>query len=465
MKYEGLPSSEEEELGPLEVAGFNKEQPLRASSSTREGKQVSRREQSRSKDYISRRSVKYKSDDESDSRRREERSRKLRRDRDYEKPKSSGRHKEPLGGHSRGHGHGHEKTLGRSSAVPHRSGSGHHDHRSRGREVSDRPSHRPHHHKSSERDRKGKSDSLKQEEDLRNLIDKKSKKDNPLSDISSDSEEEGEMRDSKAASPSRFSDSSRDETTAQGMSDISEASDTLPQKSKSGNKESRWLSLSDAASDHNTDEEEVSDKLVQEPVKFSHRTIGGYGIQEEDLSSENEPETPPPDEILKEDLKELDDDDDDEEEELKLPEKPALSNYYPGIHGCRHVENYEWLNCINEGTYGVVYRAKDKRTGQNITGADSSLVQLQCTYMPTYLPPSDEVVALKKLKMEKEKEGFPVTSLREIICLLKAKHPNVVHVREIVVGSNMDKIYIVMDYIEHDLKALMETMKQPFLAG
>ena len=37
--------------------------------------------------------------------------------------------------------------------------------------------------------------------------------------------------------------------------------------------------------------------------------------------------------------------------------------------------------------------------------------------------------------------------------------------QEIVVGSNMDKIYIVMDYVEHDLKSLMETMKQPFLVG
>ena len=29
----------------------------------------------------------------------------------------------------------------------------------------------------------------------------------------------------------------------------------------------------------------------------------------------------------------------------------------------------------------------------------------------------------------------------------------------------MDKIYIVMDYVEHDLKSLMETMKQPFTIG
>ena len=94
--------------------------------------------------------------------------------------------------------------------------------------------------------------------------------------------------------------------------------------------------------------------------------------------------------------------------------------------------------------------------------------------------------------MEKEREGFPITSLREINMLLKAKHENIVFVRvsthcqyilhrilsctlslslslslsqEIVVGSNMDKIFIVMDYVEHDLKSLMETMKQPFLEG
>jgi len=37
--------------------------------------------------------------------------------------------------------------------------------------------------------------------------------------------------------------------------------------------------------------------------------------------------------------------------------------------------------------------------------------------------------------------------------------------QEIVVGSNMDKIYLVMDFVEHDLKALMESMKTPFAIG
>ncbi|KAI1725999.1 protein kinase domain-containing protein [Ditylenchus destructor] len=111
-----------------------------------------------------------------------------------------------------------------------------------------------------------------------------------------------------------------------------------------------------------------------------------------------------------------------------------LPVYFPGIWGCRNVAEFECLNRIEEGTFGVVYRAIEKKT--------------------------DEIVALKRLKMEKEREGFPITSLREINMLLKCgKHPNVVNVREIVVGSNMDKIYLVMEYVEHDMKSLMETMK------
>ncbi|XP_071717693.1 cyclin-dependent kinase G-2-like [Rutidosis leptorrhynchoides] len=104
--------------------------------------------------------------------------------------------------------------------------------------------------------------------------------------------------------------------------------------------------------------------------------------------------------------------------------------------GCRSVDEFERLNKIDEGTYGVVYRAKDKKTG--------------------------EVVALKKVKMEKEREGFPLTALREINILLSFHHPSIVDVKEVVVGGNLDSIFMVMEYMEHDLKALMETMKQPF---
>lgn len=107
--------------------------------------------------------------------------------------------------------------------------------------------------------------------------------------------------------------------------------------------------------------------------------------------------------------------------------------YYPSMQGCRSVEEFKCLNRIEEGTYGVVYRAKCLETG--------------------------EIVALKRLKMEKEKEGFPITSLREVNTLMKAPHENIVRIKEIVVGNSMDKIYIVMEYVEHDLKSLMDTMK------
>lgn len=44
--------------------------------------------------------------------------------------------------------------------------------------------------------------------------------------------------------------------------------------------------------------------------------------------------------------------------------------------------------------------------------------------------------------MDHEREGFPITSLREINTLLLGQHKNVVTVKEIVVGTSMDKIFI-----------------------
>ncbi|OBZ88860.1 Cyclin-dependent kinase 11B [Choanephora cucurbitarum] len=121
----------------------------------------------------------------------------------------------------------------------------------------------------------------------------------------------------------------------------------------------------------------------------------------------------------------------------KILRAPKSQSYYPYLRQCRHVDTYERLNHIEEGSYGIVFRARDKET--------------------------DEVVALKKLKLIPEKGGFPVTSLREIHALMTIKHPNIVNVREIVMGNHMDQVFIVMDFIEHDLKGLMQDMRQPFL--
>jgi len=111
----------------------------------------------------------------------------------------------------------------------------------------------------------------------------------------------------------------------------------------------------------------------------------------------------------------------------------------PAGKPCRSVDCYEKIHKIDEGAYGVVYKAKDRKTG--------------------------DVVALKQVKLLSKQEGFPVTSLREINVLLSLSHPNIVNVREMVVGNTMDKIFMVMDFMDHDLKGLMSTMKQPFSAS
>ncbi|PSR89510.1 Cyclin-dependent kinase [Actinidia chinensis var. chinensis] len=112
------------------------------------------------------------------------------------------------------------------------------------------------------------------------------------------------------------------------------------------------------------------------------------------------------------------------------------------LQGCRNVSKYEILNKINEGTYGVVYKARDKET--------------------------KEIVALKKVKIGMERDGFPLSSLREINILLSLHHPSVVVVKEVVVGEDDDvvdkddDVFMAMEYMEHDLKGLTEVMKHPF---
>ena len=75
------------------------------------------------------------------------------------------------------------------------------------------------------------------------------------------------------------------------------------------------------------------------------------------------------------------------------------------------------------------------------------------------------IVALKKIKLDVEKNGFPVTCLREIHTLMRSDHPNIVRLHEIVVTPTFSNIFMVMEYVEHDLKTLLENMKSTFLPG
>ncbi|XP_056262076.1 cyclin-dependent kinase 12 isoform X2 [Pseudoliparis swirei] len=107
--------------------------------------------------------------------------------------------------------------------------------------------------------------------------------------------------------------------------------------------------------------------------------------------------------------------------------------------GKRCVDKFDIIGIIGEGTYGQVYKAKDKITGQ--------------------------LVALKKVRLDNEKEGFPITAIREIKILRQLKHRSVVNMKEIVTDKqdaldfkkDRGAFYLVFEYMDHDLMGLLES--------
>nr|CAH8846784.1 unnamed protein product [Trichobilharzia regenti] len=107
--------------------------------------------------------------------------------------------------------------------------------------------------------------------------------------------------------------------------------------------------------------------------------------------------------------------------------------------GERSVTAFDTLVQVGEGTYGHVYKARDKITG--------------------------EYKALKKVRLENEREGFPITAVREIKILRQLRHPNIVNLCEIVTDKTdptdfkEDKgaFFLVFDYMDHDLYGILES--------
>lgn len=64
-----------------------------------------------------------------------------------------------------------------------------------------------------------------------------------------------------------------------------------------------------------------------------------------------------------------------------------------------------------------------------------------------------KLVALKKIRMEGERDGFPVTAVREIKLLQSLKHDNVVNLQEVMVEKN--DCFMVFEYLSHDLTGLL----------
>ncbi|HLD77833.1 MAG TPA: CDC2/CDK family serine/threonine-protein kinase, partial [archaeon] len=107
--------------------------------------------------------------------------------------------------------------------------------------------------------------------------------------------------------------------------------------------------------------------------------------------------------------------------------------------GARTVDGYVKIEKIGEGMYGEVYKARSRAT--------------------------EALVALKKVRMDKEKEreGFPITALREIKVLRQLDHPNVVRLLEIVTSpgdpavDGLGSIYFVFEFMDHDLQGVMDS--------
>ncbi|PWY65002.1 Pkinase-domain-containing protein [Aspergillus heteromorphus CBS 117.55] len=112
------------------------------------------------------------------------------------------------------------------------------------------------------------------------------------------------------------------------------------------------------------------------------------------------------------------------------------SNGKTRFRGCTSIRDFEFLGKLGEGTFGEVYKARSKK--------------------------DNTVVALKKILMHNERDGFPITALREIKLLKMLSHTNILQLREMAVerskgeGRKKPSMYMVTPYMEHDLSGLLE---------
>ena len=95
---------------------------------------------------------------------------------------------------------------------------------------------------------------------------------------------------------------------------------------------------------------------------------------------------------------------------------------------------YQREEKIGEGTYGVVYKARDTITGNTI--------------------------ALKQIRLEQDEEGVPSTAIREISLLKDLRHENVVGLHDVVHENG--KLHLIFEFLDLDLKKFMDVHGDAF---
>lgn len=94
------------------------------------------------------------------------------------------------------------------------------------------------------------------------------------------------------------------------------------------------------------------------------------------------------------------------------------------------MDEYSKIEKIGEGTYGVVYKGRHRK--------------------------SNRLVALKKIRLEAEEEGVPSTAIREISLLKELTFPNIVTLEDVLMQEH--KLYLVFEFLSMDLKKYLDTL-------
>ena len=94
------------------------------------------------------------------------------------------------------------------------------------------------------------------------------------------------------------------------------------------------------------------------------------------------------------------------------------------------MQKYEKLEKIGEGTYGTVFKGKNKE--------------------------SQEIVALKRVRLDDDDEGVPSSALREICLLKELKHKNIVRLNDVLHSDK--KLTLVFEHCDQDLKKYFDSL-------
>ena len=130
--------------------------------------------------------------------------------------------------------------------------------------------------------------------------------------------------------------------------------------------------------------------------------------------------------------------------EIEKDNYKYMENYkFPYID---EVNKYEKVGKIGHGTFGEVFKGRDRKN-------------------------TEKLVALKKILMENETEGFPITALREFRILQLLNHENIINLIEICrtkptkENRYVSTFYLVFDFCHYDLAGLLGDPKIQFTVG